>query len=133
MSTLPPPTPEDAYARKSAPCVILRTTEETGDANGLMAHAHENLELLDHHFSSQGGLLALLPPGGETGKESETGIFIQWLRYTRSLVGRVTELEREVALMRELEHRSPKVRGQYGGGKGAKRPAFRNIDMSLLA
>lgn len=102
MNTLPPLTPEDAYARKAVSCAILKTAEETGDMNTLMAHANENLELLDHRFSSQGGLLALLPPSSKHGEESEKGIFGQWLHYTQFLVGRVAELEREIALMREL-------------------------------
>lgn len=128
MNTLPPLTPEDAHARKPASGVVWKTAEETGDVNGLMAHANENLELLDHRSSSQGGLFALLPPGGKNGEESGKGIFSQWLLYTQSLVGTVAELEREIALMRELlgsEHRSPKVHGHSTAGqKGATRPVF---------
>lgn len=94
----------------------------------LMAHADENLDLLDHRCSSQGGLLALMPPADEDGKESERGIFGQWLLYTQALVGRVAELEREVALMRELvggEQMTPSVRGRRTvGGKGAKELVF---------
>ncbi len=93
--------------------------------NALMAHANENLEMLDHRFSSRGGLLALLPSGGEEGEEGERGIFGQWLLYTQSLVGRVAELEREIASMRELVgggYASPGVRGRsVAGGKGARR------------
>ena len=79
----------------------------------LVAHVNENLELLDHHLSSQGGLLALLPADNENGNEGERGIFGQWLRYMQALVGTVAQLEREVALMRKLlagEHMAPSVR-----------------------
>ncbi len=91
-----------------------------------MAHANEVLEQLDHRLSPQGGLLALLPPDDDgNSKESEKGIFGQWLRYTQALVGRVAELEREVALMRELlggDDTAPSARGRRTpSGKEARR------------
>ena len=119
VNTLPPLTPEDIYMGKAPSCAILKTAEETGDMSTLMAHANENLEILDHYFSPQGGLLALLPPDDGNGKQSERGIFGQWLRYTQALVDRVAELEREVALMREIlgsEHMMPNVRGKRTAG-----------------
>ncbi len=91
-----------------------------------MAHANEVLEQLDHRLSPQGGLLALLPPDNDgNSKESEKGIFGQWLRYTQALVGRVAELEREVALMRELlggDDTAPSARGRRtASGKEARK------------
>ena len=136
LNTLPPPTADDAYARESASCAVLKTAEETGDVNTLMAHANENLELLDHRFASQGGLLALLPSDGGNGEEGEMGIFSQWLRYTHSLVDRVAELEREIALMRELlggERMAPGVRGQGMAGKRGARMLVLPQDRYVLA
>ena len=137
LNTLPPPTAaDDAYARDSASCAVLTTAEETGDVNTLMAHANENLELLDHRFASQGGLLALRRSDGENGTEGEMGIFSQWLRYTHSLVDRVAELEREVAVMRELlggGHMAPGVRGQSRAGTSGARILVFPQDRYVLA
>ena len=128
LNTLPPLTPKHHYAPGSPSCAVLKTAEETGDVNTLMAHVNENLEMLDHRFSAQGGLLALLPLHGKNGTESERGIFGQWLHYTQALVGRVAELEREVVLMRELlggERVTPSVRGRStAGGKAARELVF---------
>ena len=124
MNSLPPFTPQDAYACKSASCAILKTAEETDDMNTLMAHVNETLELLGHRFSSHGGLLALLPPESKHGKEGDRYIFGQWLHYTQALVGRVVELEREIALTRELlgsEYSSSHVSGQSTAGKKGAR------------
>ena len=101
-----------------------------------MAHVNENLELLDHRFSSHGGLLALLPRKDKHGKEGDRGIFGQWLYYTQALVRRVVELEREIALMRELlgsEYSSSHVSEQSTAGKKGARSLIFPQDRYVLA
>lgn len=61
-------------------------------------NANEDLELLNHYFSSQTDLLALLRSVNEKGAESQRGFLGQRLRCTQALVGRVVEPERAVAL-----------------------------------
>lgn len=86
--------------------------------------------IIGSRLKGGGGLLALLPSDDGKGKEkeSERGIFGQWLRYTQSLVQRVAELERDAASMRELPgggHTSHGVCGQCtAGGKGARVSMF---------
>ena len=87
----------------------------------------------------KGGLLALLPSDEDKyGQESEWGIFGQWLHYThRFLVGRMAELEREVALIREVlgeaEHTTPGVRGRRTACGKRARGLFFPQDRDVLA
>lgn len=86
-------------------CRVLDAAEEMGDVTALVKHVNECLEEIDHAFSPHGGLLALLPPAAENvagGEGSERSLFGQWLHYTRNLVRRVVEQERDVARLREL-------------------------------
>ena len=64
---------------------------------GLLMHANECLERLDHEYSSTGGLLSLLPTDQEHDADNLRGarntLVGQWLMYTQALAGRTHELE----------------------------------------
>lgn len=79
--------------------------------------------------------MALLPRESKHGKEGDRGIFGQWLHYTQALVGRVVELEREIALMRELlgsEYSSSHISGQSTAGKKGARSLIFPQDRYVL-
>ncbi|KAM0435939.1 hypothetical protein ACHAPT_002831 [Fusarium lateritium] len=72
----------------------------------LVMHANECLEILDHEYSSTGGLMSLLPTGaeGDTDKDrvhltadelagARNTLLGQWLLHHQHLVGRMHELE----------------------------------------
>jgi hypothetical protein len=65
----------------------------------LIEHANEVLELLDHEYSAKGGLLSILPSQDqkEDRAKAETTLLGQLILYTRRLVQRVHDLEREYA------------------------------------
>jgi hypothetical protein len=65
--------------------------------HNLIMHANACLERLDHEFSSEGGLMAVLPPDGpEDSKDKQSArnsLLGQWLAFTQHLVRRSHELE----------------------------------------
>lgn len=69
----------------------------------LLKHANDLLERLDHEFSSEGGLLGMLPlPDDSTEHARETNIIGQhsilgqWISFTRSIVVRNHQLEQNL-------------------------------------
>lgn len=98
------PSTHTAWNRTPAPqCPILDLAEDTAHLPPLVAHTNACLEELDHILSPHGGLLALVPPDGDDVRaDSQKTIFGKWLSYTQDLVRRGVELEREIALLREL-------------------------------
>ncbi|KAF9763825.1 hypothetical protein IL306_002994 [Fusarium sp. DS 682] len=73
----------------------------------LIMHANECLEIVDHEFSSTGGLMSILPTGFEDPKDKEKNhplnesqlegarncLLGQWILHHQHLVGRIHELE----------------------------------------
>jgi len=100
----------------------------------LISHADDVLERLDHEFGAEGGILGMLPMDefglatsvpNTMGRQSVLG---QWIAYTRSLAGRVHELEKnlketldivggEAIIPRERLSRAP-LRAQHDGFAG---------------
>lgn len=64
---------------------------------GLLRHANECLEILDHEYSAMGGILAILPSDSEEDSEEMAGarntLLGQWILHQQHLVGRMHELE----------------------------------------
>jgi hypothetical protein len=95
---------KDAYGSEYH-CPLTETTPRgRGEAvrpfanhHNLIMHANACLERLDHEFSSEGGLMALLPTDDETEtadrKNARNSLLGQWLAFTQHLVGRMHELE----------------------------------------
>ena len=65
--------------------------------HGLIMHANACLERLDHEFSSEGGLIGLLPTDDTSDtqekQDARNCLLGQWLVFTQHLVGRMHELE----------------------------------------
>lgn len=63
----------------------------------LLRHANDCLEILDHEFSSTGGILSILPTEHEVEAEqldfSKNTLIGQWLRFTQALTTRMHDLE----------------------------------------
>ncbi|KAH6659525.1 hypothetical protein BKA67DRAFT_529673 [Truncatella angustata] len=63
----------------------------------LLRHANDCLEILDHEFSSTGGLLSILPTEHEVEAEqldiAKNTLIGQWLLFTQQLVSRMHDLE----------------------------------------
>ncbi|KAH6676395.1 hypothetical protein B0J14DRAFT_536823 [Halenospora varia] len=90
-------------------CPLHRANEETLPPQGqslpyathqaLIEHANEVLELLDHEYSSKGGLLGILPKKDEKEdrENAETTLLGQMILYIQRLVQRLHDLERQYA------------------------------------
>lgn len=65
--------------------------------HNLIMHTNACLERLDHEFSSEGGLMGLLPTDHDSEKtdreDARNTLLGQWLGFTQHLVGRMHELE----------------------------------------
>lgn len=65
--------------------------------HNLIMHTNECLERLDHEFSSEGGLMGMLPTDEDyeesDRKDARNCLLGQWLVFTQHLVGRMHELE----------------------------------------
>ncbi|KAK1988486.1 hypothetical protein LZ30DRAFT_699187 [Colletotrichum cereale] len=65
--------------------------------SALARHANECLEILDHEFSTTGGLMSLLPTDAETDAEEmgavRNSLLGQWLLFNQHLVARMHDLE----------------------------------------
>lgn len=65
--------------------------------HNLIMHANDCLERLDHEFSSDGGLMGMLPTDEDYDtsdrKDARNCLLGQWLVFTQHLVGRMHELE----------------------------------------
>ncbi|KAI1850111.1 hypothetical protein JX266_004490 [Neoarthrinium moseri] len=71
----------------------------------ILRHANDCLEILDHEFSSTGGLLSILPTEHEVEAEqldiAKNTLIGQWLVFTQQLVARMHDLE--IAYANSLE------------------------------
>lgn len=73
------------------------TRRSYGTHHNLVMHANECLEILDHEYSSTGGLISILPTNMEHDTveltSARNSLLGQWLLHSQHLVGRMHELE----------------------------------------
>ena len=89
--------------RRLVGCPLAQERPDLEARVRVVEHASAVLEFVDHLYSAQGGLFAIVPPAEDVeARERVRETFLgQWLLYMTGLVGRVGELERELGGLRE--------------------------------
>lgn len=86
-----------ALARAPTPRAAGQLARPYANHHNLLMHANACLERLDHEFSAEGGLMAVLPDDGEyeaaDKAAARNSLLGQWLGFTQHLVRRAHELE----------------------------------------